>query len=78
MLSSVLNSPEAIQVNIEIMKTFVSVRGLLAANADLTVCLDELEGKYDRQFKVVFDAIRELTAPANRPTRKLGFPVREP
>ncbi len=78
MLSSVLNSPEAIQVNIEIMRTFVKLRGLVVANAELAARLDELEGKYDRQFKVVFDAIRELAAPADPPTRKLGFPVREP
>lgn len=60
MLSSVLRSGRAVKVNIEIMRTFVRLRQLLAANADLARRLAELEQKCDRQFKVVFDAIREL------------------
>ncbi len=75
MLSSVLNSERAIQVNIEIMRTFVKLRQILASNSELSRRLDELESKYDRQFKVVFDAIRQLMTPA--PDRKqIGFRLR--
>src|ERR687884_178554 len=56
MLSSVLNSERAILVNIEIMRAFVKLRQLLASNVELSRRLDELESKYDRQFRVVFDA----------------------
>jgi hypothetical protein len=57
MLSGVLKSPRAIRVNVEIMRAFVKLRQMLASNAELAHKLDELEKKYDRQFKVVFDAI---------------------
>ena len=77
MLSSVLNSPRAVQVNIEIMRAFVRLRRLLATNADLARRLDELEQKYDAQFRVVFDAIRQLMAPPDPPRRRLGFPTQE-
>ena len=60
MLSSVLRSKRAISVNIEIMRAFVKLREILASNSELSRRLDELESKYDRQFKVVFDAIRQL------------------
>jgi hypothetical protein len=73
MLSSVLNSPRAVAVNIEIMRAFVSLRGLLASNADLARRLDELESKYDDQFKAVFAAIRELMRPPASPGRRIGF-----
>lgn len=63
MLSSVLRSPRAIQVNIEIMRAFVRLRRLLATNAELSRKLAALESKYDAQLKVVFDAIRELMKP---------------
>ena len=63
MLSTVLRSPRAVQVNIEIMHTFVRVRQMLAANAELASRLDALEATYDAQFRVVFDAIRELMVP---------------
>ena len=59
-LSSVLRSPRAVQVNIAIMRTFVQLRQMLASNAGLARKLAVLEEKYDEQFKVVFDAIREL------------------
>jgi ORF6N domain. len=62
MLSSVLRSPRAVQVNIEIMRTFVRLRQWLASNVELTKRLNDLEQKYDDQFKVVFEAIRELMA----------------
>ncbi len=60
MLSTVLRSPQAVKVNIAIMRTFVKLRTLLSANAELSRRLDELEAKYDQQFKIVFDAIRRL------------------
>jgi len=77
MLSSVLRSPNAVRVNIEIMRTFVRLRQMLAAHADLGRKLEELEKKYDAQFKVVFDAIRQLMAPPAPPRRQIGFQVRE-
>ena len=75
MLSSVLRSRRAVQVNIQIMKTFVQLRRMLADNKELARRLDELERKYDAQFKVVFDAIRELMAPEKAPSvlRVRGF-----
>jgi phage regulator Rha-like protein len=73
MLSSVLNSERAIQVNIAIIKTFVRLREMLSSNAALARKLEELEGKYDHQFKVVFDAIRELMIPPEPPRKKIGF-----
>jgi hypothetical protein len=75
MLSSVLKSKRAVQVNVEIMRAFVRMRQLLAANADLALKLDSLEKKYDAQFKVVFDAIRALMAPPPvEPKRgRIGF-----
>lgn len=73
MLSSVLRSSRAIQVNIEIMRTFVCLRQILASHADLARRLKALERKYDAKFKVVFDAIRELMAPPARSPRHMGF-----
>src|SRR5215813_12876124 len=63
MLSSVLNSRRAVQVNIEIMRAFVRLREIMATHKDLVRRLNEMEKKYDAQFRVVFDAIRELMAP---------------
>jgi len=73
MLSSVLRSPRAAQVNIEIMRAFVKLRELLASNRELARKLDELEKKYDSQFKIIFDAIRQLMAQPAKPKRKIGF-----
>ena len=73
MLSSVLNSERAIQVNIEIMRAFVKLRQMLASNAELSRRLDELESTYDHQFKVVFDAIRKLMSPPVRDRKEIGF-----
>ena len=73
MLSSVLRSQHAVAVNIEIMRAFVRLRQMLAANADLARKLAELEKKYDSQFKMVFDAIRELMEPPVMPRRQIGF-----
>jgi hypothetical protein len=73
MLSSVLNSERAIRVNIEIMRAFVKLRQMLASNAELSRRLDELESKYDRHFKVVFDAMRELMNPPVPSRKRIGF-----
>ena len=74
MLSSVLHSDRAIHVNIEIMRAFVRLRQLLATNAELARKLATLERKYDAQFKIVFDAIRELmTPPEPKKKRPIGF-----
>jgi ORF6N domain len=73
MLSSVLRSKRAVQVNIAIMRTFVRLREMLLSNADLARKLNALEKKYDAQFKVVFDAIRELMTPPEPPRRQIGF-----
>ena len=74
MLSSVLKSPRAIQVNIEIMRAFVRLRQMVTSNADLARKLNALERKYDGQFKIVFAAIRELTEPtAKKKGRLIGF-----
>ena len=78
MLSGVLRSKRAIQVNVEIMRTFVRLRQLLASNAQLARKLDALEKKYDAQFKMVFDAIRQLMTPPEPDRRKIGFLVKEP
>jgi hypothetical protein len=73
MLSSVLNSERVVLVNIEIMRAFVSLRQILASDAELSRRLDALESKYDRQFKVVFDAIRQLMSPPVRNRKEIGF-----
>ena len=74
MLSSVLTSKRAVQVNIAIMRTFVHLRDLLTTHKDLVRKLEEMEKKYDLQFKVVFDAIRDLMSPSPpSPRRRIGF-----
>jgi hypothetical protein len=77
MLSSVLNSEKAIEVNIMIMRAFVKLREMIASNKDLARRLDELEKKYDKQFKIVFEAIRQLMIPPVTPKRKIGFDLKE-
>jgi hypothetical protein len=73
MLSSVLRSKRAVRVNIEIMRAFVRLREILATHKDLARKLEELEKKYDAQFRVVFDAIRQLMSPPAKPRRHIGF-----
>jgi hypothetical protein len=75
MLSSVLRSKRAVLVNVEIMRTFVRLSEILASHKDLARKFDELEQKYDAQFKVVFDAIRHLMSPPvdDGPKRQIGF-----
>ncbi|MFZ3065306.1 MAG: ORF6N domain-containing protein [Nitrospirota bacterium] len=77
MLSSVLSSERAITVNIQIMRTFTKLREILATHKDLAQKLEEMEKKYDAQFKVVFDTIRQLMIPPETKKRKIGFVVRE-
>ena len=78
MLSSVLHSDRAIHVNIEIMRAFVRLRQILASHTELARKLAALEKRYDTQFKVVFDAIRELmTPPEPKKKRSVGFAPRE-
>jgi hypothetical protein len=73
MLSSVLKSPRAVQVNIEIMRAFVRLRRILATHADLARKLAALESKFDEQFRVVFEAIRELMTPPVSKRKRIGF-----
>jgi len=77
MLSTVLRSKRAVQVNVEIMRAFVRLRQMLAAHKDLAHKLAALEKKYDEQFKVVFDAIRNLMTPIEKPRKKIGFEIKE-
>jgi hypothetical protein len=77
MLSSVLRSARAVRVNIEIMRAFVRLRQMLESNTQLAGKLDELERRYDGQFAVVFEAIRELMAAPAPPRRRIGFNPRQ-
>lgn len=73
MLSSVLKSPSAIAVNVEIMRAFVRLRSMLAAHSELAARIDALEKKYDGEFRAVFQAIRQLIEPAPLAHRRIGF-----
>ena len=73
MLSSVLRSKQAVRVNIEIMRTFVRLRKMIATHKNLARRLEDLEKKYDAQFRVVFDAIRQLMIPPEPKKKKIGF-----
>lgn len=73
MAATVLNSPRAVQVSLYVIRAFVSLRDAIALQKDLAYRLDKLESKYDRQFKVVFDAIRALMAPPPSKSRRIGF-----
>jgi len=73
MLSSVLNSERAITVNIQIMRTFTKLRELLTTHKELKQKLNKMEKKYDHQFKIVFDAIRQLIGPAPKSGKRIGF-----
>ena len=77
MLSSVLNSERAITVNIQIMRTFTKLREMLATHKELKQKIEEMEEKYDAQFKIVFDAIRQIMTPPETKEKKIGFRVRE-
>jgi len=77
MLSSILNSRQAIEVNIIIMRAFVNLRWMVSSNKFLLRKLLEMEKKYDEQFRVVFEAIRQLMTPPVKPKRKIGFHLKE-
>ncbi len=77
MLSSVLNSKRAIHVNIQIMRTFAKLREMIASHKDLARKLDALEKKYDSQFQIVFEAIRQILEVEEKPKKKIGFIVKE-
>ena len=76
MLANVLNSERAAQTSVQVVRAFVRLRQMLASNAKLARKLEALEKKYDTQFKVVFDAIRQLMSPPARPKREIGFHVK--
>jgi hypothetical protein len=73
MLSSVLRSPQAVQVNIEIMRAFVRLRRIMSEHQELARRIDELEGRYDQQFRSVFEAIRQIMTPPVGKTNPIGF-----
>ncbi|OGQ41139.1 MAG: hypothetical protein A3A85_03315, partial [Deltaproteobacteria bacterium RIFCSPLOWO2_01_FULL_42_9] len=73
MLATILSSPIAVQASIQVVRAFVKLREMLTAHKDLARKLDKMEKKYDSQFKVVFDAIRQLMAPSEPKSRKIGF-----
>jgi hypothetical protein len=73
MLSSVLRSARAVEVNVEIMRAFVRIRELIAGRVELVRRLDELEQRYDLQFRAVFDAIRALISDDTEPRKRIGF-----
>jgi len=77
MLANVLNSQRAIKVSLQIVRTFVRLRQLLSSNIELARKLETLEKKYDEQFRVVFEAIRQLLIPPEKPKRPIGFQVKE-
>jgi hypothetical protein len=76
MLANVLNSERAAQTSVMVVRAFVRLRQMLASNAELARKLAALENKYDAQFKVVFDAIRQLMSPPAKPKREIGFHVK--
>jgi len=76
MLSSVLNSDRAIQVNIQIIRTFIKLRKLLSTHKDLLEKIEKMEKGYDRQFRIVFDIIRELNNPPEKLRKQIGFKVK--
>ena len=73
MLSGILNSKRAIEVNIAIMRTFVQIRKWMNAHKELAKKIEELEKKYDKNFKIVFEAIKQLLEPPVKPKEKIGF-----
>jgi len=74
MAANVINSARAIHTSVQVVRAFIRLRQMIATNKDLARRLNELEARYDRQFKAVFDAIRELmTPPEPKPRRRIGF-----
>ncbi len=77
MISSVLRSDRAIQVNIQIMRAFTKLRQMLMTHADLKKKIESMEKKYDKNFKIVFEAIRQLLNTEEKPRKKIGFTIKE-
>lgn len=77
MLSSVLNSDRAIEVNIAIMRAFVKLREMMATHEDLKRKIESMEKKYDEQFQIVFEAIKQLLTEEDKPKKKIGYTVKE-
>ena len=77
MAANVLNSAQAIHASISVVRAFARLREIISAHKELARRLDELEGKYDRQFKVVFDAIRGLMPPRTKPKKQISFTAKE-
>ena len=73
MLSSVLRSDRAVLVNIQIMRTFTRLREMLAGHKDLQKKIEDMEEKYDEQFKIVFQAIKQLLSEEEKPKKRIGF-----
>jgi hypothetical protein len=78
MAANILKSPIAVQMSVIVVRAFIKMREMLSGQRDLTKKLSDLERKYDHQFKVVFDAIRALMEPPEKPRKKIGFEVKEP
>jgi hypothetical protein len=77
MLANVLNSERAVRVSVQVVRAFIRLRETMAAHADLARKLAEMEKKYDAQFKIVFEAIRQLMAQPDPPKKKIGFMAKE-
>ena len=77
MLSSILRSKKAIQVNIQIVRTFIKIRQMLSTNRDLRLKVENMERNYDQKFRIVFDAIKRMIASEEKPKRILGFVYRK-
>jgi len=77
MLSSVLKSDRAIQVNIQIMRTFTQLRNMLSTHEDLKKKIESMEQKYDDNFRIVFEAIKQLLSEEEKPKKKIGYTVKE-
>lgn len=73
MLSGVLKSPRAVQINIEIMRTFVNLRKYIASYKDLSERIDQIEKEYDHQFKIIFDTLQEMVNPSQPTRRRIGI-----
>jgi len=77
MLSSVLRSKRAIQVNVQIMRAFTQLRKMLSTHKELKRKIESMEKKYDEQFQIVFEAIKQLLSEEDKPKKKIGFTVKE-
>ncbi len=75
MLANVLNNPRAVEMSVQIVRTFVRLRTMLATHKALARQIEEMEKKYDDQFRIVFDTLRLLLEPPEKPRRRIGFDV---